>query len=445
MQTSLLRKAGVAMPAILITLLLALLTTAHAADKNNISILYYESIRLVDAPSSEKNTASLAAADETVSLMFEAYGRRFELQPDGIRIIAGTKYIRLSGHLAGLPGSWFSLLRDGDELSGIIDDGIDTYIVESRRRLAGLLVEIPADDTPPSVIFRLSDTLIPRGLLACEVEDTARPAGQSGAGTVDGQSAYAKLSAELRAATGNASTAPFLLVGVVADDSFVSRHAGETENDIAVIFNTVQGIYANEVGIDIEVGSVFSVTPDVVNPFSATLVAPDLLDELSAWRIANQANFGHTHLLTRRRLVDDTGGTLAGISFLGQPGLSGVCNRSTGASLSREIRGLTALIVTHEIGNNLGAPHDGDPDGACASAPANGFIMSPSISRATVTKFTDCSIAQMNKVIKAANCLTEAAQKLPAKTNSGGGGGGAIDWFAITGLLFGISLRPRRV
>jgi len=447
MQTSLLRKAGVAMPAILITFLLALLSTVRAAEQNNISILYYEPIRLTDTPSSGKNISSLTAADETAALFFEAYGRRFELQPDKIRIIAGTKFIQLSGPLAGLPGSWFSLLRDGDELSGIINDGIDTYIVESRRRLTGLLVEAPAGDAPPSVIFRLADTLVPQGLLACEVRDNGRPAGQSGTGSIDGQSAFAKLTAELQAATNNASATgnPFLLVGVVADDSFVSRHANETENDITVIFNTVQGIYANEVGIDIEVGSVFSITPGVVSPFSATLVAPDLLDELSAWRIANQANFGHTHLLTRKRLVDETGSSLAGISFLGQPGLSGVCNRSTGASLSRDIRGLTALIVAHEIGHNLGAPHDGDPAGACALAPAKGFIMSPSISRSTETKFTDCSITQMNKVIQAASCLTEAAQKLPANAGSGGGGGGALSWFAITGLLFSVLLRPRRV
>ena len=43
----------------------------------------------------------------------------------------------LIGRLSGIPDSWFRLLRSGDELSGIIDDGLDTYLVEPRRRVAG--------------------------------------------------------------------------------------------------------------------------------------------------------------------------------------------------------------------------------------------------------------------------------------------------------------------
>ncbi len=448
MHTSLLRKAGVAMPALLVTIILALVSTAHADDDNSVSILYYESIHLIDAPSTGKGISAPASADQPAPIIFDAYGRRFELQTDKINAVTGTGYMQLRGRLAGLPNSWFSLLSDGDELSGIIADDDDTYIVESRHRVAELMIEAPAENAPSSVIFRLADTLIPRGLLACGVQDEIRSTDGSSEGFIDGQSAFTKLGAELQAATGNASVAgtPFLLAGVVADKSFVNRHAGETENDIAVIFNTVQAIYSNEVGLEVEVFNVFSVTPDIDDPFSATSVAPDLLDELGVWRNANQANLGHTHLLTKRRLVNEKGDNLAGISFLGQPGFSGVCNRGTGASLSRDIPGLTALIVTHELGHNLGAPHDGDPDDACALAPATGFIMSPSISQTTMEKFTDCSLAQMNKVIAAANCLTKSAQTLPVSTNNdgGGGGGGSLGWLSIPGLLFGTFLRYRK-
>ena len=62
---------------------------------------------------------------------------------------------------------------------------------------------------------------------------------------------------------------------------------------------------------------------------------------------------------------------------------------------------LTALIVTHEIGHNLGAPHDGDPNGACASASPNGYIMSASLSNLTPRQFSECSIEQIDQLIAA--------------------------------------------
>jgi len=431
--------AGAAVPVCLLISILALHPAARADDDTSVSILYYESIQLVAVPENGKGNATLAMSDEPATLRFDAYGRRFELQPDETRAVAGMGFTQLSGRLVGLSGSWFRLLRDGDELSGIIADGVDTYLVEPHRRVAELLIETPAENAPPNVIFRLADMLIPQGLMACATPDEAVH--------VDGQSAFTKLSTELQAATGNAaiSADPLLQIGVIADENFVSRHGTETESDIMAIFNTVQGIYANKVGIELEVTSVFSVTPDITNPFSATLVASDLLEELGNWRNANQANLGHTHLLTSKSLINDEGDSLAGISYLGVSGRSGACNPLTGASLSRDIRGLTALIVTHEIGHNLGAPHDGDPVGACASTPGMAFIMSPSISHATAADFSDCSVEQIDKLIAAASCLSTTAQTVPVSSGGGGGGGGggALGWLSIIGLLVSMILRRR--
>jgi len=441
MHISLLWKAGVAPLALLITAILALAPTAGADDQNPLSILYYEPIRLVDTPPPDKGSSTLATDGKLAPLIFDAYGRRFELQPDEMRTLHAPDLIQLRGRLAGLADSWFSLLRDGDELSGIIADGIDTYLVEPHHRVADLLIEPSADNAPANVIFRLADTLVPQGLMACATQEETLTAGAA----IDGQSAFTKLGAELQATTSNASASNYLplLVGVIADESFVSRHAAETENEIAAIFNTVQGIISNEIGIELEIDDVISVTPDIVNPFSDTVVATDLLDELGGWRNANQAHLGHTHLLTAKSLINDSGKTLAGISYLGVPGRSGICNRRTGASLSRDIRGLAALIVTHEIGHNLGAPHDGDPDGACASTPDMEFIMSPRISRTTAVAFSDCSLTQIDKLIAEASCLYDATQTLPANSEAGGGGG-ALGWLSIMGLFAGMMLRRKR-
>jgi hypothetical protein len=356
----------------------------------------------------------------------------------------------LHGRLAGLTGSWFSLLRNGNELSGIISDGTDIYLIEPHRRIAKLLIEPPGDGAPANLIFRLADTLVPQGMLACATHDDSTPTSMH----IDGQSAVNKLSAELQAISGTASaTTPLrLLTGVVADESFVEEHGIHSEGEIDAIFITAQGILFQETGIEVQIDSVRLVMPDdLVNPFSDTAVGPDLLDELGIWRSTNQAHLGHTHLLTsKEKLVNDEGDDLAGISYLGKPGSHGACNPRTGASISRDNpelgpNSLTALIVAHEIGHNLGAPHDGDPDGACASASPTEFIMAPKfrvISPNTNVEFSDCSIMQMDKFITAASCLNKDFQTSSANS---GGGGGAFGWLSITGLLFGPLLRRRRL
>ena len=50
MKTSLPRKAFVTIQALLITIIFALSTTVRADDNISVSILYYESIQLIDTP-----------------------------------------------------------------------------------------------------------------------------------------------------------------------------------------------------------------------------------------------------------------------------------------------------------------------------------------------------------------------------------------------------------
>ena len=188
--------------------------------------------------------------------------------PDHRRSLHNPGHIQLRGRLAGLTDSWFSLLLNGNELSGIINDGNDIYLIEPYRHVAELLIEPPADSKPANLIFRLADMLIPQGLIACATHDEASPTGKY----IDGQSAAVKLGAELQTASGieTASVRLPLLVGVVADESFYDLHTTDTESDIAAIFNTVDGILFNEIGLELEVDNVLSVAPDVFNPFSGT-------------------------------------------------------------------------------------------------------------------------------------------------------------------------------
>jgi hypothetical protein len=90
-----------------------------------------------------------------------------------------------------------------------------------------------------------------------------------------------------------------------------------------------------------------------------------------------------------------------GIAFLGS-----LCVAREGVSLSESSPFIdTALIMAHELGHNFGAEHDGEAGTACAST-GGGFIMAPSVSG--YSTFSECSLNSMERVIAAADCVTEA-------------------------------------
>ena len=102
------------------------------------------------------------------------------------------------------------------------------------------------------------------------------------------------------------------------------------------------------------------------------------------------------HLYTGR----DLDGSTAGIAFR-----EALCSRRFGVGLSEGRRNLAtdALIAAHELGHNFGAPHDGDPDEACASTPET-FLMAPSINGSST--FSDCSLNEIQRHVASASCLT---------------------------------------
>jgi hypothetical protein len=113
---------------------------------------------------------------------------------------------------------------------------------------------------------------------------------------------------------------------------------------------------------------------------------------------ANLAPLGLAHMLTR----NDLDGTTRGVALL-----TSACGPSAGVSLT-EARGssIDALIMTHEIAHNLGAPHDNEAGSACASTPG-GFIMSPTLNGSST--FSACSINRMSVFLNTVSCLAPVA------------------------------------
>ena len=411
------------------------------------TILYHEPVAL----QSEAFIRNQPRPDDAVEILrFDAFGRRFEVELKLVsrsnRNYADADFELFTGHVSAAPESWVRLMRRGDEISGMIHDVSDVYFIEPYSALSESLDELSPRNDAINVIYRLADTLVEPGMLACE----SQPANEH----VNGQTAFTKLAAELQAANTitAASHIPTATIGIIADLDFFARFGSESTSEIESMFNTVNGIFSDQVGVEINVQETLIVSTQNQNPFSATTVGVDLLDELGEWRRLNQRDLGLTHLVTDRDLTGDMSNEpIAGLSFFGVPGRAGVCFARSGAGLSAWFGSLTALIIAHEIAHNFGAPHDGEPSGepgspnACESTPTSGFIMSATLTSPATDQFSACSLQEMQKVIAAASCLATSSAQAPAPANGGGGGGGgALNWPSLAILLL-VAIRRRNV
>lgn len=376
--------------ALLVAILSALPCLASAA----MHILYSEPLVILDGGAT---TESLLPAQATGSetIVFEAYGRRFNLQMEENAQLnqqrSVTNYRLLQGKVVGQDDSWARLMVRNGKISGMFYDGQDTYAIESAESVADALINPEHDARPHSIIYRLQDTLLKSGQTSCALQ-------KDSGGMINGKLAFAQLKAEIgREQPSRAqNSAQRLLLGVVADFEFSSAFGPLAESEILARINIVDGIFSDQVGVEIFVGSeaivIFSNSND---PFEAS-ESNALLDELSTYRQSNQSQLGLTHLLTHRELLDTT----VGVAWMDT-----LCDPHFGASLTQTLDSThmeSALIMAHEIGHNFGADHDGVADSSCETTEGN-FLMSPSITPSST--FSQCSLDDIAIVVAQAASL----------------------------------------
>jgi len=438
--TTILRPIAAVRALAILPMALCVFTPLRALAQPEVSILYHEAFVLNDA-----------APDR---IEFDAFGRRFVLLIDATKPgVSGPDVRLISARLEDTPGSWARLSLRGDAVSGMIRVADETYVIEPRSALHGALMVGDVTGSSHNVIYRLADTMVAPGLLSCDTHD--------GLKRVDGKTALASLTAEMGAASVLATDGDIATVGVLADSFLVSRLQDDTLPTLEQVFATVSGMYAEQVGVELDVVTFDLSTNINDDPTSTKRFGSDVLDELGTWRVANQSDLALTHLVTNRSLIniaDDTPGAdlddsryqIAGISYLGMPGRTGVCDARTGASVSEWLgSGLTTLVIAHEIGHNFGAPHDGEFADAgetpnpCAVVPPDTFLMSPTLRGPRTDEFSHCSLEQIAPVVAAARCLRPSTQ-LAAEANPSGGGGGGVGPAALLTLLGLVIIRRRR-
>lgn len=362
---------------------------AAGAAAQDVRVSHFETLEDLRFELQQNEFAKSGETPSTQTLRFTALGRAFdvELQPnarfDGK--YSDTSIQVLRGHVVGTADSWARLVVANGEPRGLVWDGADLIAIEAPN---------DSDFASNEVIaYRVADRIVDPSAMTCGM----------GHLTLQGD-AYQNLVAELKSAAAQqasqaAAASVQLDLGAVGDFEFFETHGASSEAAILTRLNNVDGIFSEQVGVQITVTEI-DVFTDAADPFSDTLDAGDLLDELRMYRASDpqQRATGLTHMYTGKNLDTST----VGIAFLGA-----VCSTNFGAGLSEGRRGPTtdALIAAHEIGHNFGAPHDGDP-GACENTPDT-FLMSPSVNGSD--QFSQCSIDEMQPEINSASCLTPLA------------------------------------
>ena len=338
--------------------------------------------------------------------VFDAYGRRFELElVDNDRLLSKlpapqkaslARYRLLRGKLAGQAGSWVRLTEFGGRIEGAIWDGHDLYAVTRYSEISREL-DTPLTAAPDqTVVFRLSDAVDAFPQKFCGVNDGAGVAGNGNA-----LNEYKAMVGEIRAHALGVPVTKQMDVALVADKEFQDSQSPDVTGAMLARLNTADGIFADQVGLLLNASRV-ELVPLANDPFT-TNVPADLLNQVSTYRSAPASPVraaAIAHLITGKTLT----GTTLGIANIG-----GVCSVADGVSLSDGGRGsfFSGLIMAHEIGHNLGAVHDGATGTACATV-GSGYIMWPTLED-YARRFSQCSLNSMQQTISSASCLTAAS------------------------------------
>ncbi len=369
--------------------LMAIVVSSFSSGQN----FKIHSAQPIDIKSVESYSGSL-------SISFSAYGKTFDTELTiNEELLSEFKDGSFSldqiykGTLKNNEDSWVRLSFVNGRWTGAIHDGTELYLVDNFDTLKGELTESAVNEMKANGV---SEILV-------KASDMERIGGCGMAHKSTGN-VYGDIVTALEQDAGNFTEEVDALqngipeatrqlnISIVTDTEFNNRVNGDPQSEAIALLNVANGIFDAQINLQLGVEEVRVLSDN------GTLTSTNASNLLGAFRTYtnNQLrNPGLTHLFTGK---DMDGGTV-GIAYL-----SAACG-SSGNGVSEALRGSSgALIITHEIGHNLGAPHDNQSGSACASTPGN-FIMNPSINGSR--EFSQCSRDQMNNFLTRANCLVD--------------------------------------
>jgi hypothetical protein len=343
------------------------------------------------------------------TLRFVSHGRAFDLTlaPNRDLVAPGLRAIAIDPagtRTLGFAAAWIGRATDGSEARVRLEgDRVRGHL----RGPAGTLVFEPSSDGRHDVRAS-SELLAGAAPLACGA-GTAGPTGENAypAGPV----ATSPLSAMLDATgafVAPGSTAALVEAGpkvlelsLVLDAAFYRRFGDASADEAVALMNQVDAITRRDLGVALRIVQLVVFTSDTQQPFSSTSDAAALLRELGQARAndpaARLSAGAVTHLLTGRDLAGSNG----------MAWMSAACTIEYGtslASIQSKPGYLHSILVAHELGHNVGASHDGDPNGNCPDT-SFGWLMWPWLSGDLRDEFSSCSRASVASRLVSMACI----------------------------------------
>lgn len=373
--------------------------------------------RLLLATLSLSSVLSWGAVPLEVSIYGHPYPLYLEPNDSLISVLdahAGTLSAAASdehfrGRLVGQAGSWARLSRVDDHWRGVVSlagelyviDAADANEVNSGLSSTGSGLEAQAQSLLSLEATPVSDYASARcgmdhGQAGSDIFSNLSTAKQTLSETTMSPEAQKVAFSSLCTSSVN-GICLLAELEVVADQQFQQdlTSAGlDPEGELLAMINIVEGYYLNDFNIAFD-----TLTLELLNSvvFSSTTDADTLLLDVAQKRANGVLSFERNdfsilHLLTGREF---DGGT-AGIAYL-----ETLCANASATGTSQLIDSVsgaphipvTALVLAHEIGHNMGASHDGEGN-SCGP----GYVMEATLS-GLASSFSSCSIASIQSQI----------------------------------------------
>ncbi len=333
----------------------------------------------------------VAAADRRIVLDLVRNDRlvakvrsRLELNDDSLTVY--------KGQVRHVPGSWARVSVDNGRVAGVVWDGNELLIIDRMERFGLAAAADEAADT--TIVVRAAD-------IGLTFDDATLLPGKLHHHSAHGPSLHELSAQSPESRQHNTATLPSfgaISLGLVIADG-VAERLGDGEVQAAIEWaNIADGIFSAQANIHLDLEYIENLTGDS-GAFAST-DSSEILAELGDRVVSTPelASLGIVHLLTNTPFEDRPA---RGVAFLG-----GACSPGigVGATLMRD-PAVAPLILAHEIGHSLNAPHDGETGSACESSPT-GFLMSFTgvLDNATLS---NCSIGRISEFLRDASCLVE--------------------------------------
>jgi hypothetical protein len=291
-----------------------------------------------------------ATANQTRRLTLELEGKRRQLllEPVSVSRLSPVAHT-YRGTVAGEPGSDARLL---------IHDRLFLGYVRTRE---GVMLMDPA---------YVYEAGAPAGRIVAYRDEDVQPEFRGVCGVASPMPAAAR-AAESPATAEATARLRLVELATDADGEFFQLHGDMSDLFIEGLVNIVDGLYANELGLKLEIVFQNVFTNAATDPYT-TSDAGVLLDQFRAEWNAHRTGIERdvAHLFTGKSLI----GSTVGIAYLDT-----VCNDPDFAySLSRATAS-AAKVLAHEIGHNFGARHDDEVVPPAAVCDGTGPLMCAAI------------------------------------------------------------------